>query len=97
MTSYAKVCEGGARLHPQRGATGGAEMTLREGISLTSQRNGRAPSASPRYFPRVQTPLIEGGLLYVHPIFCTPRRGKVGGKCAISRRAPWAPCTVVLH
>jgi len=34
---------------------------------------------SPRYFPRVQTPLIEGGLSCFAHIYCTPSRGKVGG------------------
>jgi hypothetical protein len=36
----AKVCEGGAGLHPQGGAEGGAEVTVCEGNSLTSQPDG---------------------------------------------------------
>ena len=37
-----KVCEGGAGLHPQGGAEGGAEVAVREGNSLGSQPKDRA-------------------------------------------------------
>ena len=56
-------------MHSQGGATWGAEMTFREGISPSTQPDGRASSVSPRYFPRVQTPLIEGGLSYFAPVW----------------------------
>ena len=88
-----KVSGVGAGLHPQGSAEGGAEMIICEGNPRGMQPGDRASSVSPRYFPRVQTPLIEGGLSYCDHIFCTPRRGKVGGKCAISRRTPSALCT----
>ncbi len=51
----ANVCEGGAWAHPPGGATGGAEMTFREGISPSTPPEGRASSVSPRYRPNVLT------------------------------------------
>jgi hypothetical protein len=36
-------------VHSQGGATWGAEMTFREGISPSTQPDGRASSVSPRY------------------------------------------------
>lgn len=68
-------------MHP-RGVHGGAEVAVCEGNSRGSQPDDRASSLSPRYVPRVQTPLIEGGLSYFH-LFSAPRTGgsqrKVGG------------------
>jgi len=43
------VCEGGAGVHPQGGAEGGAEVTVCEGNSRGSQPSDRASSLSPRY------------------------------------------------
>ena len=44
-----KVCEGGAGLHPQGGAEGGAKVAVCEGNSQGSQPKDRASSVSPRY------------------------------------------------
>jgi hypothetical protein len=46
----AKVCEGGAGLHPQGSAEGGAKVAVREGNSQGSQPKDRASSVSPRYW-----------------------------------------------
>ena len=47
--TFSKVCEGGAGLHPQGGAGGGAEVAVCEGNSRGSQPKDRASSVSPRY------------------------------------------------
>lgn len=39
--------------------------------------NDRALAMSPRYFPKEQTPLIEGGLFHLDKILGTPRLRKV--------------------
>ena len=49
MILVAKVCEGGAGVHPLGGAEGGAEVTVCEGNSRGSQPKDRASSVSPRY------------------------------------------------
>ena len=72
----AKVCEGGAGLHPQGSAEGGAKVAVREGNSQGSQPKDRASSVSPRYFPRVQTPLIEGVCSMFTPFSAPPEEGK---------------------
>ena len=51
-------------------------MRFREGISVCTELDGRALPVSPRYFPRVQTPLIEG----VCPIFTPFSAPPLGGK-----------------
>jgi len=51
----AKVCEGGAGLHPQGSAEGGAKVAVREGNSQGSQPKDRASSVSPRYQRNVLT------------------------------------------
>ena len=43
----AKVCEGGAGLHPLGGAEGGAKVAVCEGISRGSQPKDRASSVFP--------------------------------------------------
>ena len=45
----AKVCEGGASLHPQGGAEGGAKVTFCEGIVRCTQPDDLSLSLSPRY------------------------------------------------
>ena len=50
----AKVCEGGAGLHPLRGAEGGAKVAVCEGNSQGTQPKDRASSVSPRYLTEGQ-------------------------------------------
>ena len=68
---------GGAGLHSWRSAEGGAEVLICEGIVRCTQPKSRALPVSPRYFPKEQTPLIEGGLFHLDKILGTPRLRKV--------------------
>lgn len=51
------MCVGGARLHIQGGAGGGADVLVREGMSVGTQPDGRALPVSPRYQSKRSTRL----------------------------------------
>ena len=56
-------------MHSQGGATWGAEMTFREGISPSTQPDGRASSVSPRYEIWNRVSRYRGALSYFAPVW----------------------------
>lgn len=55
MSVVAKVSDGGAGLHPQGGAEGGAKVRVCEGIVRCTQPKSLSLILSPRYQPNVLT------------------------------------------
>lgn len=68
-----KVCEGGAGVHPQGGAEGGARVAVCEGNSRGSQPKDRASSV----FPRYGTEAGKSSNIKDFPAFVFPRRSVV--------------------
>ena len=68
-----KVGEGGAGVHPQGGAEGGAKVGFCEGIVRCAQPKERSLILSPRYFPSDTRPPCRGALVLFRPGFVAPR------------------------